>query len=188
MSSLLRTIGFAAAKHRNTRRKDRDASPYINHPIAVAELLADYGIVDVALLQAAVLHDTIEDTEATAAELEREFGVAVRRLVEEVTDDKWLPKAVRKQLQIDGAPGLSAGAKLIRISDKICNVRDVAHSPPSGWDVTRRIEYLDWTESVVAGCRGVHPALEACYDEALADSRAKLAAQPVGIPGGGIAS
>jgi (p)ppGpp synthase/HD superfamily hydrolase len=127
----------------------------------------------------AALFDVFEDTSTTAAELEREFGAAVRRLVEEVTDDKALPSAVRKQRQIERAPALSPGAKLIRISDKTCNVRDVTYSPPTGWTVARRCEYLDWTEAVVARCRGVHPALESDYDRALAAGRAMLLAKAV---------
>ena len=97
MEELLAALRFAAEKHRSQRRKDSESTPYINHPIAVAELLARVGKVDnLELLQAAILHDTIEDTETTAQELDERFGERVRRLVEEVTDDKRLPKAERK--------------------------------------------------------------------------------------------
>ena len=172
---LLSAINFAAKKHRDQRRKDREASPYINHPIEVATTLANIGgVSDVTTLIAGVLHDTVEDTQTTPAELETAFGAEVRALVGELTDDKGLPKAVRKQLQVDHAPHASNGAKLIKLGDKICNVRDVTHAPPTDWTTTRRREYFDWTERVVAGCRGTNVALERYYDALLLAGRAAL--------------
>ena len=173
---LLQALHFSAEKHRGQRRKGRGASPYINHPIEVATLLATVGgISDVATLMVAVLHDTLEDTQTTPLELEERFGPEVRRVVEEVTDDKRLPKHVRKQLQIEHAPHVSERAKLVKLADKICNVRDVTHDPPADWSLERRREYLDWTEKVVQGCRGSNAALERCYDEMLRQGRAALA-------------
>jgi guanosine-3',5'-bis(diphosphate) 3'-pyrophosphohydrolase len=172
---LLQALHFSAEKHRHQRRKDRLSSPYINHPIEVTTVLATVGgVTDLETLVAAVLHDTIEDTATTGDELERRFGRAVRRLVEEVTDDKRLPKAERKRLQIVHARGASHRAKLIKLGDKICNVRDVTHAPPDGWDVQRRREYLEWTEQVVEGCRGASASLERCYDQALREGRKAL--------------
>lgn len=168
---LIQAVAFAARKHRDQRRKGRAASPYINHPIEVAELLARVGEVDdTAVLMAAVLHDTVEDTKTTLDELEDTFGAEVRFLVAEVTDDKSLPKYERKQRQKDHAPHLSDGAKLIKIADKTCNVWDIGHSPPADWDLPRRTEYLEWASAVVTGCRGVNPALEHHFDESLAAS------------------
>jgi len=172
---LLAAIEFASRKHSTQRRRDEEASPYINHPITVTHLLADTGgITDLATLMAAVLHDTIEDTETTPRELDDLFGPTVRKVVEEMTDDKSLPKAVRKQLQVDHAPHLSRRAKAIKLADKIANVQDVTNAPPATWDLTRRIEYLDWTEKVVAGCRGTNAPLEKLYDEVLRKGRQKL--------------
>ena len=172
---LLAAIEFAARKHSTQRRKDEEASPYINHPIAVTHLLADTGgITDLVTLMAAVLHDTIEDTETTPSELDEHFGQTVRKVVEEMTDDKTLDKAVRKQLQIEHAPHLSRRAKGIKLADKIANLRDVIESPPPDWPLARRIEYLDWTERVVAGCRGTNDALEKLYDGVLKKGRAML--------------
>ena len=173
---LLKAVYFAASKHQKKRRKDVDASPYINHPIAVAHLLAEVGgVTDLDTLVAAVLHDTIEDTKTTGRELEEEFGRGVREVVEEVTDDKGLDPAVRKQRQVERAPHLSRRAKAIKLADKISNVGDVTNSPPADWDLPRRTEYLDWTEKVVAGCRGTNDALEILYDQVLATGRATLA-------------
>ena len=174
-ADLLRAIEFASRKHSTQRRKDKDASPYINHPIAVTHLLAHSGgVSDLETLMAAVLHDTIEDTKTTGEELEAQFGRTVRELVEELTDDKDLDKQDRKRLQIDHAPGLSTRAKAIKLADKIANVQDVTDAPPKTWDQTRRVEYLDWTEKVVAGCRGTNAPLEKCYDEVLKRGRAKF--------------
>lgn len=172
LQQFLRAVAFAAQKHRDQRRKDAEASPYINHPVDVAALLAEMGgVADAVTLMAAVLHDTLEDTETTPEELAATFDAAIRDLVLEVTDDKRLPKAERKALQAAGASRLSDRAKLIRIADKIANVRDVTHHPPPHWDRARRRLYLDWTEAVVAGCGGESPALEALYDEVLRQGR-----------------
>lgn len=172
---LLSAVAFAAHKHRDQRRKGEDESPYINHTIAVAEMLAGIGgIGELNVLIAAVLHDTIEDTDTTPEELEAAFGAKVRALVEEVTDDKSLPKDVRKRLQIEHSPYLSPGAKLIKLADKISNVRDVTDQPPVGWSTERRLAYLDWAERVVAGCRGVSEVLEQEFDATLKRARSSL--------------
>lgn len=172
---LLKAVQFAAHKHRDQRRNNKEASPYINHPIDVANLLAGVGgISDLVTLIGAVLHDTIEDTETTPEELEAEFGPEVRELVAEVTDDKSLPKEVRKQLQIDHAPHRSERAKAIKLGDKICNLLDVTSSPPHTWSLERRTKYLEWTERVIAGCRGTNERLERRYDEVLRAGRVAL--------------
>lgn len=168
-SRLLHALAFAAHKHRDQRRKDAAASPYINHPIALADVLANEGgIDDERILIAAVLHDTIEDTETTARELTREFGQEIADIVLEVTDDKALPKLERKRLQIEHAASISRRAKLVKLADKICNLRDVALSPPADWPLQRRQEYFDWSKAVVDQLRGAHPALEAIFDQAYA--------------------
>jgi guanosine-3',5'-bis(diphosphate) 3'-pyrophosphohydrolase len=176
---LLRAIEFSAEKHRTQRRKDVDASPYINHPISVAAVLASVGGVrGIHVLSAAVLHDTIEDTQTSAEELDAIFGQEIRLLVQEVTDDKTLGKDERKRLQIEHAPHLSPSAKLIKLGDKIANIKDVTDSPPSDWSRQRRREYLDWAEQVVAGCRGVNHALEERFDELLRRARDSLSREP----------
>jgi guanosine-3',5'-bis(diphosphate) 3'-pyrophosphohydrolase len=151
-SGLLAAITFAAHKHREQRRKDAAASPYINHPLALAHLLATEGKVrDLRTLIAAVLHDTIEDTETNYAELVDTFGRKIADVVMEVTDDKSLAKADRKRAQIEHAPHMSRRATLVKLADKTCNLRDVAHNPPAGWSLERRQEYFDWAKAVVDG-------------------------------------
>jgi guanosine-3',5'-bis(diphosphate) 3'-pyrophosphohydrolase len=167
LALLFRALAFAAHKHRDQRRKDAEASPYINHPIALAEILAGEGSVsDAEVLAAALLHDTIEDTDTSPAELQREFGARIASMVAEVTDDKDLPKAERKRLQIVHAAGISPGAKLVKLADKICNLRDVADRPPAKWDLQRRQEYFEWAKNVIDQLRGTHPKLEAAFDAA----------------------
>ena len=163
---LITALAFAADKHKNQRRKDADASPYINHPIALANLLLnEAGVEDQRVLIAAVLHDTIEDTDTTEQELVRHFGKDVADIVLEVTDDKALPKAERKRLQIEHAAHISRRAKLVKLADKICNLRDITASPPTDWSVDRKREYFDWAKSVVDELRGVHPGLEHLFDK-----------------------
>jgi guanosine-3',5'-bis(diphosphate) 3'-pyrophosphohydrolase len=172
---LLRAATFAAERHRAQRRKDIEASPYINHPLAVATLLAaEGGVTDVDLLVAALLHDTVEDTATSFDDLAEQFGIVVRDLVSEVTDDKSLPKERRKQLQIENAPNKSDRARQLKIADKTCNVRDIDDSSPAGWDHARKFQYLDWAEHVVAGCRGVNAELDRLFDVAIADARRRL--------------
>ena len=167
MKLLLKAIAFAADKHRNQRRKDKNASPYINHPIALADVLAnEAGIEDEKVLIAAVLHDTIEDTDTTEPELAKLFGDEITAIVLEVTDDKALPKAERKRLQIEHALTISRRAKLVKLADKICNLRDMASSPPAEWSLERRQEYFDWAKAVIEGLRSSHPTLERLFDEA----------------------
>ena len=164
---LLKALAFAAHKHRDQRRKDAEASPYINHPIALAEVLTgEGGITDIEVLAAALLHDTIEDTATTLEELQEHFGARIAGMVAEVTDDKDRPTVDRTRLQIEHAAGISPGAKLVKLADKICNLRDVAERPPAKWDIARRREYFEWAKKVIDGLRGVHPQLEAAFDAA----------------------
>ena len=156
---------FAAHKHRNQRRKDADASPYINHPLGLARVLSEEGgITDVETICAALLHDTIEDTDTTPEELEKEFGAEICALVLEVTDDKSLPKAERKLAQIEHAMHISDKAKRVKIADKICNLRDIVSSPPTHWPMTRRQEYFEWAKRVIDNLRGVDARLESVFD------------------------
>lgn len=166
---ILRALAFAAHKHKDQRRKDVGASPYINHPIALANILCNEGgITDPHVLCAALLHDTVEDTETTPEELAEDFGEAIRNIVMEVTDDKTLPKAERKRLQIEHAAHASPSAKLVKLADKISNLRDVADTPPADWDLERKQKYFDWAKKVVDQVRGVHPELEAVFDSTYA--------------------
>lgn len=171
---LFRALQFSAAKHRDDTRKDPRRSPYINHPISVASELVEAGVTDPELLAASLLHDTLEDTWTTPEDLEREFGVRVRRLVEAVTDDTTLPAPEKKRLQVQKAPHLPPEAKQIKIADKICNLLDVMHAPAAGWRRSRRREYVDFSAAVVEGCRGVNPALDDRFERVLRDARESL--------------
>ena len=167
---VIRALVFAAARHRNQRRKDTERSPYINHLLDVVDLLWRVGGVrDKATLVAAALHDTVEDTGTTPEEIEAAFGREVRGLVLEVTDDKSLPKETRKRLQIEHAPHKTPRAKLIKLADKIANVRDIRAHPPEDWPTERRVEYVRWARAVVAGMRGTSAALEAEFDRVAGD-------------------
>lgn len=165
---LIEALAFAADRHRDHRRKDEGASPYINHPIAVANLLANEGgIIDIEILCAALLHDTVEDTETLPEELAEAFGPAISGIVMEVTDDRSLPKAERKQTQVDHAPHLSIKARAVKLADKTCNLRDIAENPPHWWTNERRRDYFVWAKRVIDGLRGDWPRLEAAFDRAL---------------------
>ena len=162
---LLKAVRFAANKHRDQRRKDENQTPYINHPIAVADTLRIFGIDDGDVLLAAILHDVLEDTETSPGEIAEAFGMDVLRIVQEVTDDKSLPKQTRKELQVESASQLSEHARWVTLADKICNLSDMAQYPPVGWPIERCVQYVDWCEAVVANIRGTHVGLENRFDE-----------------------
>jgi GTP diphosphokinase / guanosine-3',5'-bis(diphosphate) 3'-diphosphatase len=165
LPNLLQAISFSAKKHRYQTRKGIDGEPYINHPIEVANILANTGkITDFNILTAAVLHDTVEDTETTAEELTELFGEKVCSIVMEVTDDKTLTKLERKLLQIEHSPHLSPEAKQVKLADKISNVSDILNNPPD-WDEERKREYIVWAKKVVAGLRGVNTELDELFDK-----------------------
>jgi guanosine-3',5'-bis(diphosphate) 3'-pyrophosphohydrolase len=175
---LLKALNFAAIQHRHQRRKDAHALPYINHPIQVAEMLWTVGAVrDCHLIAAALLHDTLEDTEATETEIKQLFGEEILAIVCEVTDDKSLPKAERKRLQVEHAPTLSPAAKQLKLADKICNIADIIEAPPEHWSWQRRWEYLMWSEQVISGLRGVNQNLEQRFDQLVAEARQTLNTQ-----------
>jgi len=167
--ALARAFNFAAARHVNQRRKGEAAEPYMNHLTEVAELVAvaTRGS-DPEIILAAVPHDTVEDTETTLDDLRRAFGQRVAELVSEVTDDKSLPKQVRKDLQIERAAQASRGAQVIKLADKTSNLRALASSPPKGWSDERRMEYVVWAQRVVDGCRGANDWLAGQFDIAAA--------------------
>lgn len=171
-------IAFAAHAHRQQRRKDAEATPYINHPVALVQILAvEAGIDDADVLCAAALHDYLEDCcgddgQATLVEgrrlLHERFGAEVLALVEAVTDDKSLPKAERKRRQVEHAAHLPHGARLVKLADKTANLRDLADFPPAEWAAYRRREYFDWAAQVIDQIRGTHAHLETLFDEAYA--------------------
>jgi guanosine-3',5'-bis(diphosphate) 3'-pyrophosphohydrolase len=172
---IARAADFAARAHVTQRRKGDAQEPYVNHLIEVALLLTEAtGGENPALIAAGWLHDTLEDTATEREELEARFGLAVASIVAEVTDDKSLKKAERKQLQIESTPSKSREARLLKLADKTSNLRAIALSPPSGWDLDRREDYVRWAEAVVAGCRGLNTMLEGLFDDAVRQARAAI--------------
>jgi guanosine-3',5'-bis(diphosphate) 3'-pyrophosphohydrolase len=172
---ILHAFQYAAEKHKGQRRKGANAAPYINHLIHVAQILWTVGNVrDVTLLIASILHDTIEDTDATPEEIRAQFGEDVLALVLEVTDDRSLSQQERKQLQVETAPHKTPKAKLLKLADKISNVQDIITSPPRDWSLERKQEYVLWSERVVAGLRGTNENLERYYDDLLSKGKQLL--------------
>ena len=171
MNLVLKATQFAALKHCDQRRKD-GKTPYIIHPISVAMILSEIGsIEDLEILSAALLHDTLEDTDTSEHELDKIFGSRVRIIVEELTDNDMLTFSQRKQMQIDNAPYLSKDATLVRIADKISNVSDVIENPPPEWNQKRCNKYVDWAEAVMNNCQKVNQDLENHFFELLTEYR-----------------
>ncbi len=174
MLRLFEAVRFAAEKHRDDRRKGAIAAPYINHPIMVAEQLAATGLGhDVELLMAALLHDVVEDTDATPEELRLKFGERVCAIVLEVTDNMELRRDERKEQVVRHIASKSREARLVKLSDTIANTHDIIHHPPP-WKRERKEEYLRWAERVVNRLRGVHEELESLFDDLLAEARESL--------------
>jgi guanosine-3',5'-bis(diphosphate) 3'-pyrophosphohydrolase len=172
MNNLLifKALEFAAQRHSFQRRKGYDSIPYINHPIRVLRILAEYGVDDQDVLLAAILHDTIEDTDTTPDEIEQFFGKEVLKLVLEMTDDMTFSPEIRKALQIEKADKLDPRTKLIKIADKAANIHDIS-TLPLNWPMDRKTAYLDWAEKVVAKCRGGNEKLDAYFDRILREGR-----------------
>lgn len=165
-STFLSALSFAVEKHRYQRRKDRRLSPYVNHLVDVANTLWNVGQVhDEDILIAAILHDTIEDTNTTSQEIEDRFGKQVLSYVLEVSDDKTKPKELRKRIQVLTAASKSDGAKQISLADKLANLEDIIERPPANWPAERRRAYALWVREVAQGLRGTNPALEYHLDE-----------------------
>jgi (p)ppGpp synthase/HD superfamily hydrolase len=178
---LMRAALFAARVHAGHRRKGSAAEPYVNHVLEVAEILAAHGAPEEAVL-AALLHDTVEDSDAdpepiTHERLVAEFGAVVAGMVAEATDDKSLPKEARKALQVRHAREKTPGAKMLKLADKISNLRAIAASPPANWDHARRVEYVGWAGRVALGLKGANPALDALFERTYREAMARLAAE-----------
>ena len=175
MGRLLHAAHFSADKHRDQRRKGIRNTPYINHPLEVAERLNRIGgIEDATILIAAILHDTIEDTETTETELATLFGPQIATIVAELSENKALHWTERKRIEIDDAAHLSPAGKLIKLSDKTSNVDDTVTNPPADWTLARRRDYLIFAEKVADNCRGQNPALDAEFDRVLSQARLKM--------------
>jgi GTP diphosphokinase / guanosine-3',5'-bis(diphosphate) 3'-diphosphatase len=161
-----KAMEYATQQHHGQSRKDEANTPYINHPIALADLLMNFaGITDTNVIVAALLHDTVEDTDSTVEDIEELFGTAIRNIVIEVTDDKSLPSPERKRLQIEHAANISYEAKLVKLADKICNLRDIITRPPVKWSLQRKQEYFEWAKAVIDQLRGTNEKLETLFDE-----------------------
>jgi (p)ppGpp synthase/HD superfamily hydrolase len=168
---ILAAARFAALKHAAQKRKGKIGEPYVNHLLEVAELISGSSeALDANLIAAALLHDTVEDTDTTDHELRETFGDDVAGLVAEVTDDKSLPKATRKDLQIRNAPHKSARAVTIKLADKISNLRAILASPPADWSVERQREYFEWARRVVDGLPAPNAILKAEFEKTYARS------------------
>ena len=166
MEQIVNAANFAAIKHKDQRRKDPEKTPYINHPIGVARILtAEAGVSDPDVVTAALLHDTVEDTETTLDELEAEFGAKIRSIVAEVSDDKSLPKLERKRLQIEHAAAASKEAKLVKLADKLYNLRDLDRTTPEGWSQERKQEYFEWAAKVCEQLKGTNEVMERLLGE-----------------------
>lgn len=170
---MIKAAVYAAEKHKYQRRKGFNQVPYINHPLKVSLMLSEAGETYEGLLISAILHDVIEDTDATKEEIEELFGKEVSDLVIEVTDDKELPYSIRKELQVKGAPNLSENAKKLKIADKICNIRDILNYPLD-WSTERKLSYLEWSREVIDGCRNISPTLDRIFEETIAEGLERL--------------
>ena len=162
---ILQAARFAAERHAYQKRKGANQEPYINHLVEVAELIASSSAqLDPELIMAGFLHDTVEDTGTTLAELEERFGSDVAALVAEVTDDKSLPKETRKHLQVTNAHKKSGRAQTLKLADKIFNLRSLLASPPVGWNMERKRQYFEWAKAVVSGLNSPNPILKKEFD------------------------
>ena len=180
MQTVMDAALFAAQKHTGQRRKGEAGEPYLNHLVEVAQLVATSPAADADVIAAALLHDVVEDTVVSAEEVERSFGPAVAAYVLEVTDDKRLAAEERKRRQIEHASSLSAGASLIKLGDKISNLRGIRSSPPADWSLERKRAYARWAGEVIAGIRAPDAGLLAEFTRVQTDLLQHLDEQRAG--------
>ena len=175
LQAVMEAASTAAHWHAKQRRKGTAGEPYIDHLLEVAALVAEAtGGNDPNLVIAALLHDAIEDQGITRAAISQKFGEDVASLVQEVSDDKSLPQAGRKRLQVEEAPKKSKRAKILKLADKISNVAAIGRDPPSGWSVERQRQYVQWGRDVVAGLRDAAPELEARFEATAAQAERRI--------------
>jgi len=165
---------FAETAHAGQTRKGAARLPYVTHLAEVAALVAEFGGSPVAIM-AAWLHDTVEDCGTSPDEIALQFGPDVAWVVAQLTDDKSLPKAERKALQILHAPGKTHDAALVKICDKLSNVLAVGDAPAVHWDEARQVAYLDWAEQVVSALPGGAALARDRFAAALTRSRRMVA-------------
>lgn len=151
---------FAKSRHAGQFRKQPPHPPYFTHVEEVAHLLEEYGVTDPITLASAYLHDTIEDTDTTGDELEKEFGVDVAIIVEDLTHIFKFKTPYEKVMQISHALTLCERGKVIKIADKIVNAR----SMPDSWSEEKKYRYVVESLGVVNGCRGINSELGALFD------------------------
>jgi GTP diphosphokinase / guanosine-3',5'-bis(diphosphate) 3'-diphosphatase len=160
MDRLLSACLFAADKHKTQKRKDKNSTPYINHPIHVSCLMSEAGVTDVDILIAGLLHDTIEDTKTSNEEIAQLFGENVLKIVLECSDDKTLPKEKRKQLQLEHAADVSMGAKMVKLADKYSNLSDLLENPPKSWSEKEINGYAIWVYAVYQKLKGINKVFD----------------------------
>lgn len=165
LSLYFNALAFSHTAHKRQRRKNKEATPYINHPVRVASILFNAGERDAVLLAAAVLHDVVEDCGIGKAQVAKKFGAEVADLVMEVTDDKTLDKQERKRLQVQHAPHLSVRGKKLKLADKIANLEDTLRDGPADWSLDRKLEYCDHSYAVYQGIRGQNRKLDRQFRE-----------------------
>lgn len=171
MNRIMNAALWAAEIHRDQRRKGKRREPYVNHVLEVAELVTQAGFYTDDMIIAALLHDAVEDQKIPPEEIERRYGRNVRKLVDELTDDKSLPKQTRKDLQISHAPNASSEAKKIKLADKIANLRDMVRDPPSHWSKERCLKYVDWSREVIKALGPVDANLSKEFNDAHGKAR-----------------
>lgn len=165
LQKLTKAYNFSAQKHTKQRRKDKDANPYINHPIEVAKILTDSDIVDIDTIIAGILHDTIEDTNTTYEEIIENFGENIAKIVMECSDDKKLDKITRKQLQIVHAGEISSEARMVKLADKLSNCHNMINNPPCQWSKAEIYGYIYWSYAVCQKLKGINIKLDNKLDD-----------------------
>jgi GTP diphosphokinase / guanosine-3',5'-bis(diphosphate) 3'-diphosphatase len=160
---VLKAADAAARWHVDQRRKGAAKEPYINDLLEVATLVAEATGGGIRIWLSPLCFTT--PLKISKCHM-NSFGKDGADLVAEVTDDKTLPKAERKRLQEETAQEKSHRAKVLKLADKISNLRSLVSSPAQDWSVERKREYINFCCRVVKGLRGTNAMLEKLFDEA----------------------
>lgn len=165
---VLEAVGFAAEGHNGQLRENPEKTPYIIHPIRVTEhLMTIANVHERDILVAALLHDTVEDTKITFADIQKSFGTTAEGYVRELTDNMSLPQEERMKLQIETAPKKSLAAAQIKLADKYDNLKSLQSNPPATWDQKKIDEYFLSAKKVTSSLPAANVPLKKAVDDVI---------------------
>jgi len=169
---------FATEKHKSQVRSNEKKTPYIIHPIEVADLVMKIGhVYDKDVLITALLHDVMDDTQTTYEQITSLYGTKVSSYLEEMTSKQGLSLKEQKKQQIMQAFRQNPSVAIIKLSDKLSNLKTLATSPPPSWSRDRIDQYFQWAQTVIENLPESNQLLKKAVKNVISDYWEKQAQQ-----------